>query len=126
MLAAAELPNCQLIHCGSIWAYGPTVCAPTSEAGPHAPPLGEYGHGKRDVERYLLRELRPPRGLTRTVFHPGHIVGRGWAPLNPQGNFDPRTFEALRKGQVLTLPNNGMECVHPVHADDVAQRGGGV
>lgn len=110
----------QLIHCGSIWAYGPTSCPPTTEDGAHAEPLAEYGRGKRDIEAYLLRELHPAGRLTRTVLHPGHICGRGWAPLNPQGNFDPRVFGALRRGEVVALPNLGMECVHHVHAEDVA------
>jgi nucleoside-diphosphate-sugar epimerase len=53
--------------------------------------------------------------------HPGHIVGPGWAPLNPQGNFNLAVWEKLARGEELALPNFGMETVHHVHADDVAQ-----
>ncbi|MCX6636753.1 MAG: NAD(P)-dependent oxidoreductase, partial [Acidobacteria bacterium] len=53
--------------------------------------------------------------------HPGHIVGPGWGPLNPAGHFNPRVFEDLARGVEVTLPNLGLETVHHVHADDVAQ-----
>ncbi|GAG65857.1 unnamed protein product, partial [marine sediment metagenome] len=56
-----------------------------------------------------------------TVLHPGHIVGEGWAPLNPAGHFNPEVFTKLARGRELVLPNLGLETVHHVHADDVAQ-----
>lgn len=118
-LAENRAPPELLIHCGSIWAYGPSVSVPTTEDGPHAEPLGDYGRGKRGIEWYLLRELAPPP-FPRVVFHPGHIVGRGWAPLNPAGHFDPAVFASLRDGTPVALPNLGMESVHHVHADDIA------
>lgn len=60
-------------------------------------------------------------GFPATVLHPGHIVGPGWVPLSPTGNFDPDVFDRLARGEEVTLPNRGMETVHHVHADDVAQ-----
>jgi nucleoside-diphosphate-sugar epimerase len=60
-------------------------------------------------------------GFPATVLHPGHIVGEGWIPLNPAGNFNPEVFIKLAKGEELILPNLGLETVHHVHADDVAQ-----
>src|SRR5262249_13432888 len=56
-----------------------------------------------------------------TVLHPGHIVGPGWAPLNPAGHFNPRVFADLALNREVSLPNFGLETVHHVHADDVAQ-----
>jgi nucleoside-diphosphate-sugar epimerase len=41
--------------------------------------------------------------------------------LNPAGHFNPRVFAQLARGQELALPNLGLETVHHVHADDVAQ-----
>jgi nucleoside-diphosphate-sugar epimerase len=52
---------------------------------------------------------------------PGHIVGPGWNILNPQGNFNPQVFARIARGEELALPNFGLETVHHVHADDVAQ-----
>src|SRR5919202_1080926 len=69
--------------------------------------------------RQLVEARR--RGFPATVLHPGHIVGPGWVPVNPAGNFDPEVFGVLARGEELALPNLGMETVHHVHADDVAQ-----
>ncbi len=55
------------------------------------------------------------------MIRPGHIVGPGWAPLNPAGHFNPAVFAEIKAGRTLSLPNFGLETVHHVHADDVAQ-----
>jgi nucleoside-diphosphate-sugar epimerase len=72
------------------------------------------------MEAYLLAECRSS-GFPATVLHPGHIVGEGWVPLNPAGNFNPDVYKAIARGERLSLPNLGLETVHHVHADDVAQ-----
>ena len=107
------------LFCGSIWVHGPSVEVPTTEEQPRTP-FGEYGVQKAAIEAYLLDQARR-HGFPATCVHPGHIVGPGWAPLNPQGNFNPQVFAMLARGEELTLPNLGMETVHHVHADDVAQ-----
>lgn len=107
------------LHCGTIWVHGPTVQAPTAEEQPRRP-FGEYGMQKAAIEAYLLNEARR-NGFPVTILHPGHIVGPGWAPLNPAGHFNPQVFVQLARGQALALPNLGLETVHHVHADDVAQ-----
>ena len=107
------------LHCGTIWVHGPSVEVPTTEEQPRRP-FGEYGIQKAAIEAYLLREARL-NGFPATILHPGHIVGPGWMPLNPAGNFNPRVFTTLKRGLELALPNLGMETVHHVHADDVAQ-----
>lgn len=107
------------LHCGTIWVHGPTVQAPTTEDAPRKP-FGDYGIQKADIERYLLAEAR--RGdFPATILHPGHIVGPGWNPLNPAGHFNPVVFSRLACGEEVALPNFGLETVHHVHADDVAQ-----
>jgi nucleoside-diphosphate-sugar epimerase len=75
---------------------------------------------KAEMESWLLAKSRTS-GFPATVLHPGHIVGVGWIPLNPAGNFNPEVFRTLAEGRPLALPNLGMETVHHVHADDVAQ-----
>lgn len=105
--------------CGTIWVHGPSAQVPTTEEQPRAP-FGEYGIQKAAIEAYLLDEARR-RGFPATVIHPGHIVGPGWNPLNPAGHFKPVVFEQLARGEELALPNFGLETVHHVHADDVAQ-----
>jgi nucleoside-diphosphate-sugar epimerase len=107
------------LHCGTIWVHGPSVVVPVTEEQPRRP-FGEYGIQKAAIEAYLLREARL-NGFPATVLHPGHIVGPGWAPLNPAGHFNAEVFARLARGEMLALPNLGMETVHHVHADDVAQ-----
>ncbi len=107
------------LHCGTIWVHGHSKEVPTSEAAPRNP-FGEYGLNKAVIEQDLLREAWQ-HGFPATVLHPGHIVGPGWTPLNPAGNFNPEVFAKLARGDALTLPNFGLETVHHVHADDVAQ-----
>jgi len=41
--------------------------------------------------------------------------------VNPAGNLELSVFERLAAGEELALPNLGMETLHHVHADDVAQ-----
>jgi nucleoside-diphosphate-sugar epimerase len=107
------------LHCGTIWVHGPSAVVPTTEAQPRTP-FGDYGIRKAAIEAYLLAEARRGR-FPATVLHPGHIVGPGWAPLNPAGHFNPAVFTRLATGAELALPNLGLETVHHVHADDVAQ-----
>jgi nucleoside-diphosphate-sugar epimerase len=107
------------LHCGTIWVHGHSSQVPTTEEQPRYP-FGEYGIQKAQIEAYLLDEAQR-RGFPATVVHPGHIVGPGWIPVNPAGNFNPEVFGLLTRGEELALPNLGMETVHHVHADDVAQ-----
>jgi nucleoside-diphosphate-sugar epimerase len=107
------------LHCGTIWVHGPSREVPTTEDEPRRP-FGDYGVQKAAIEEYLLREARLS-GFPATILHPGHIVGPGWEPLNPAGHFNPEIFARLAHGEELELPNLGMETVHHVHADDVAQ-----
>ena len=107
------------VHCGTIWVHGHSVQVPTTEDAPRYP-FGEYGCRKAAIEAYLLEEARAHR-FPATVLHPGHLVGPGWRPVTPAGNFNPQVFSMLAAGEELLLPNLGMETLHHVHADDVAQ-----
>jgi len=122
------------LHCGTMWVHGYPVQQPTTEDAPRKPfpkynltvtdvdpyLLTDYGVQKAIIEAYLLDEARRNH-FPATILHPGHIVGPGHNPVNPQGNNNPKVFEQLAKGEELLLPNIGMETVHHVHGDDVAQ-----
>jgi nucleoside-diphosphate-sugar epimerase len=108
-----------LLHCGTIWVHGQAVEVPVTEDAVRRP-FGDYGVGKAAIERLLLRETRKG-GLRTTILHPGHISGPGWAIINPAGNLNLEVWTKLATGQQVTLPNFGLETVHHVHADDVAQ-----
>jgi nucleoside-diphosphate-sugar epimerase len=108
-----------LIHIGTIWTHGTAAVVPTPESAAKYP-FGDYGIAKAAIEADLLARARP-RGFPATIVHPGHIVGPGWAPLNPAGHFNPAVFSTIGRGDTLAIPNFGLETVHHVHADDVAQ-----
>jgi len=107
-----------LLHCGTIWVHGQAVEVPTAEEAPRAP-FGDYGIRKHAIEEYLIEEALKA-GFPAAILHPGHLVGPGWNPINPQGNFNPEAFTTLAQGREFTLPHLGVETVHHVHADDVA------
>jgi nucleoside-diphosphate-sugar epimerase len=118
LIAALHSSVGHFVHCGTIWVYGHNQAVPATESDP-LNPFGEYGTQKAAIESWLLGEAKA--GFPATVFRPGHIVGPGWAPLNPAGNFNADVFSRIKRGEELVLPNFGLETVHHVHAEDVAQ-----
>lgn len=114
-----------LIHCGSIWRYGPSLRLPLREdseggAGSAGPPFDEYGVQKDLIARMLAAETGSG-GLVTTSLHPGHVTGPGWSPIGPLGNLDPTVWQRLADGRPLGVPDGGTQMLHHVHADDVAQ-----
>jgi nucleoside-diphosphate-sugar epimerase len=107
------------LHTGTIWTHGVSTVVPTLEDTPKYP-FGDYGVQKAAIESYLLDRAHRSN-FPATLIHPGHIVGPGWSPLNAAGHFNPAVFSAIARGETLSLPNFGLETVHHVHADDVAQ-----
>lgn len=107
------------LFCGTIWVYGHSTEVPSTEDQPKNP-FGEYGIQKAQIEEYLLKEARV-NNFPATIIRPGHIVGPGWIPINPAGNLNTEVFSRLARGEEVTLPNLGMETLHHVHADDIAQ-----
>jgi nucleoside-diphosphate-sugar epimerase len=102
-----------------MWVHGYSTQVPATEDQPRRP-FGDYGIQKAAIEVYLLDQARRNR-FPAAILHPGHIVGRGWVPLNPAGHFNPKVFTDIAHGCTLCLPNLGLETVHHVHSDDVAQ-----
>jgi nucleoside-diphosphate-sugar epimerase len=107
-----------LLHCGTVWVHGLKVETPSEESDLRRP-FGEYGIQKAAIEEYLLKDVDQQR-LPITILHPGHIVGPGWDPINPVGNFNREIFSRLANGQEVLIPHLGLETLHHVHADDVA------
>jgi len=110
----------QLVMCSTIWVKGTLAAVPAGESEGNQP-WGDYGIGKAGIEDVLEAESRRSDGLRSTILRPGHISGPGWHVINPVGNLDQRVWEALAAGEELVVPGFGLETVHHVHADDVAQ-----
>jgi nucleoside-diphosphate-sugar epimerase len=107
------------IHCGTTWVHGPSTEVPMTEEQPRRP-FNRYGIQKAAIEADLQQEARY-RGFPATMLLPGHIVGPGWDIINPAGHLKYEVFTQLACGEEVLLPNIGMETLHHVHADDVAQ-----
>ncbi len=108
------------IHCGTVWAYGPTTRAPYEEWFTRRPNT-DYGIKKAQIESDLLEQYHR-NGFPATMIHPGHISGRKWLPIDPQGSRDGvGVYEKLATGKEVALPDYGNATIHHVHGDDVAQ-----
>jgi nucleoside-diphosphate-sugar epimerase len=108
------------LHCGTIWAYGPTERAPYEEHFPRRP-VGDYGVFKAQIEGTLIDAYRR-EGFPCTIVHPGHISGRRWLPIDPQGSRDGvAVYRKLARGETVHLPDLGLATLHHVHGDDVSQ-----
>ena len=120
MVKAFEGRVQHFLHCGTIWAYGAPRRRPYHESDPRCP-ITDYGINKAAVEADLLSRYRTS-GFPVTIIHPGHISGRKWLPVDPQGTRNGvGVYEKLAHGEVVHLPQYGHETLHHVHADDLAQ-----
>ncbi|MCE9589502.1 MAG: NAD-dependent epimerase/dehydratase family protein [Planctomycetes bacterium] len=108
------------IHCGTVWAYGPSERVPYEEHMERRP-ITEYGRHKAAIEAELS-DLFRREGFPAAIVHPGHISGRRWLPIDPQGSRDGvDVYRRLATGQAVHLPDDGLATIHHVHGDDVAQ-----
>ena len=108
------------LHCGTIWAYGPSARTPYRECYARKP-ITDYGLEKARIEAELLERFRQSR-FPATICHPGHISGRRWLPIDPQGTRNGvDVYLRLAQGKTVHLPEFGRETIHHVHGDDVAQ-----
>lgn len=107
------------IFCSSVWVYGHSTTIPSVESEPTYP-IEDYGRKKKLIEEYLMGRAKL-EGFPATSFRPGHIVGEGWIPVNPQGNLNLEVCSTIARGEELALPNLGLETLNHVHADDCAR-----
>jgi len=120
MVEAFEGRIRHFLHCGTIWAYGPPDRTPYSESNPRKP-ITDYGKNKATIEADLTDRYRTT-GFPATIIHPGHISGRRWLPIDPQGTRNGvGVYRKLAHGETVHLPQFGRETLHHVHADDLAQ-----
>ena len=120
MVQAFEGRVTHFLHCGTIWAYGHPERIPYRESDPRRP-ISDYGKMKAAIEAELIEHYRRT-GFPATIIHPGHISGRKWLPIDPQGTRNGvGVYRKLARGDTVELPQFGQETLHHVHADDIAQ-----
>lgn len=107
------------LFCSTVWTHGVATTLPATEDMPRFP-IDDYGRKKLEGELYLHEQHRL-YGFPETSVLPGHISGPYWNIINPVGNLDVTVFQKIADGEEITLPNFGLETLHHVHAEDVAQ-----
>ncbi len=106
------------LHIGSIWTYENKIYMPLDEKHP-LNSVGAYGKGKGEIQEYLFSLVKEKR-LRACVVHPGHISGKEWTPINPQGNLDESVFLKIMRGEEIVLPFYGLNTLQHVHSADLA------
>jgi len=105
------------IQIGTIWIYDHLLQIPCTEDHPRNAKCA-YGIKKAAIEKYLFSQIE--QGIPATVIHPGHISGRGWAAINPQGNTNLQVYQDIINGRPILLPERGLGTLHHVHSADIA------
>ena len=106
------------VQIGSIWMYENKKYVPVDENHPKNAQQ-EYGKQKGLIENYLFEKAAKGE-LRATVVHPGHVSGKEWQPINPQGNLDFSVFEKIRDGKEIVLPYDGLGMLQHIHSADLA------
>lgn len=106
------------VQIGSIWMYENKEYVPVDENHPKNAEQ-EYGKQKGLIENYLFEKVAKGE-LRATVVHPGHVSGKEWQPINPQGNLDFSVFEKIRDGKEIALPYDGLGMLQHIHSGDLA------
>lgn len=107
------------VQIGSIWMYEDKEYLPVDENHPKNAKQ-TYGQQKGLIEEFLMEKVSKQE-LRATVIHPGHVSGKEWQPINPQGNLDFSVFEKIRDGKQIVLPYHGLPTVQHVHSSDIAE-----
>ena len=108
------------LFCSSIWAHGRAEILPFNPDDVNKKPLDSYGKEKFKSELYL-KKVYKEMGFPATIIMPGQISVPGWNIISPLGNANPNVFQKIANGEKIYLPNLGMETIHHVHGEDVAQ-----
>lgn len=107
-----------IVQVGTVWVYGIKHEVPVTEDHPRNSTDG-YGIGKAAIEKYL-HGLSAEGKLRSTVIFPGHISGRGWVPINPQGHVNIEVYRDIKAGKPVLIPDDGNHTLHHVHSADIA------
>ena len=107
------------LQIGSIWTYLNKEYVPVDENHPKNADT-TYGIEKGKIEDYLM-DLCRQKKVRATVLHVGHVSGKEWQPINPQGNLDITVFDKLKNGEEVILPFWGLNTMQHVHSADITK-----
>lgn len=109
----------QYIHCSSCGVYVPMGRVPARETDPPGNVKGLTFLEKLAQERVCL-EAHTGRGFPTTIIRPTLVNGAGLISLDAWGGRDIRFFKRLKRGEPVTVLNDGRALVQPVSVRDLA------
>ncbi len=107
-----------LVVIGTIWIYREKYYIPVREDHPSTEHEA-YGFEKAAMVQTLAQYAKD-KNCRWTVLHPGHISGKGWLPINPQGNLNEKIYRDIAAGNEICLPFLGLTTLQFVHSQDIA------
>ncbi len=124
--ARATLDLCRHVHakhmlfCSTVCTYGTKVPAGVvvDESFPQEP-ISDYGRNKLAAERVLL-EADAAGDVAVTIIRPSSTYGEGGHVIDNL-EFDPPTWDRVRKGLPVVLAGDGLGLWNSTHRDDVGK-----
>jgi len=113
------------VQCGSVGVYAPLAYVPADENHPTHPrdvgPDGEYvGFSHKLAADTEAQRLCAEYDLPLTILRPTAIIGAGVVPIDLWGARNPKCFQRIIDGEVLSVPNDGRALIHFGHVGDLA------
>lgn len=109
------------LHCGSTGVYAPLRLCPADENHPTDPPEELGGFRSKLGSDETAARLCTEWGLSYAILRPTNIMGPGDVPIDIWGARNPKFFQRVLDGKVISIPDHGQTLLQPVHKDDLAR-----
>ena len=125
VLEALEGKMGHYVQCGSVGVYAPLHCVPADESHPTNPrqigPDSEYvGFSHKLAADQVAERLCADWNVPLTILRPSAIIGAGDVPIDLWGARNPKCFQRIIDGEVISLPNDGRALIQFGHVGDLA------
>lgn len=113
------------VQCGSVGVYAPLHYVPADEDHPTHPrqvgPDSKYvGFSHKLAADETAQRLCADWGVPLTILRPSCIIGAGDVLLDLWGARNPKCFQRIVDGKVISLPNDGRALIQFGHVGDLA------
>ncbi len=124
VVEALEGKTGHYVQCGSVGVYAPLSYIPADENHPTHP--RDVGPGKYVGFSHKLaadeeaQRLCAEYDIPLTILRPSAIIGAGMEPIDLWGARNPKCFQRIIDGKVLSIPNDGRALIQFAHVGDIA------
>lgn len=109
------------LHCGSTGVYAPLRVCPADETHPTDPPVELGGFERKLQADEAALRLCAEWNLPCQILRPTNIMGPGDVPIDIWGARNPKFFQRILDGKIISIPDDGQALLQPVHKDDLAR-----